>query len=43
MTARHWTRSDGSIPKEIDPERYPSVTPMMAEALRRYTFAGSAQ
>ena len=26
MSKRHWTASYGSIPVEIDPDRYPSVT-----------------
>ena len=36
MTARHWTQSHGSIPHEIDPDRYPSITAMMDEAMERY-------
>ena len=36
MTARHWTRSYGTIPKEINPDRYPSITAMMEEAMQRY-------
>ena len=36
MTSRHWTQSYGSMPHEIDPDRYPSVTAMMDEAMARY-------
>ena len=36
MTTRHWTRSYGTIPKEINPDRYPSITAMMDEAMERF-------
>ena len=36
MTDRHWTRSYGSIPADIDPDRYPSVNALMDEAMQRY-------
>ncbi|MDC8784272.1 AMP-binding protein [Roseateles koreensis] len=36
MNARHWTRSYGTIPLEINPDRYPSVTAMMDEAMVQY-------
>ena len=34
MTDRHWTRSYGSIPADIDPDRYPSVNALMDEVER---------
>ncbi|MBS0440324.1 MAG: hypothetical protein JSR38_00115, partial [Proteobacteria bacterium] len=36
MSKRHWTASYGSIPVEIDPDRYPSVTALLGEAMRQY-------
>ena len=36
MTDRHWLASYGSIPKEIDPDAYRSVTEMMEQAMKRY-------
>ena len=36
MTNRHWLASYGSIPKEINPDAYPSVTAMMSEAMKRF-------
>jgi len=36
MTSRHWVKSYGSIPAEIDPDRYPSVTTMLEQAMQRY-------
>jgi len=36
MTSRHWVKSYGSIPAEIDPDRYPSVTAMLEQAMQRY-------
>ena len=36
MAARHWVKSYGSIPAEIDPDRYASVTEMLEEAMQRY-------
>ena len=36
MTKRHWQASYGSIPKEINPEAYPSVTSMLEEAMKRF-------
>ncbi len=36
MSKRHWTASYGSIPVEIDPDRYPSVTALLADAMRQY-------
>lgn len=33
---RHWQASYGSIPKEINPNKYPSVTAMCEEAMGRY-------
>nr|WP_297383418.1 AMP-binding protein [uncultured Roseateles sp.] len=34
---RHWTRTYGEIPREIDPYRYPSIVASMDEALTRYS------
>jgi len=36
MSKRHWTASYGSIPVEIDPDRYPSVTALLGDAMRQY-------
>ena len=36
MTERHWQASYGSIPKEINPEAYSSVTSMLEEAMKRF-------
>ena len=36
MGARHWVKSYGSIPSEIDADRYPSVLAMLGESLQRY-------
>ncbi|MDE1950638.1 MAG: AMP-binding protein, partial [Burkholderiales bacterium] len=36
MAARHWVKSYGSIPAEIDADRYPSVTAMLEQAMERY-------
>ena len=36
MSKRHWTASFGAIPFEIDSDRYPSVTALLAEAMRTY-------
>lgn len=36
MNARHWTKSYGSIPAEIDADRYPSVTELMDQSLQRF-------
>jgi long-chain acyl-CoA synthetase len=36
MENRHWVKSYGSIPAEIDPERYSNVTTMLEEAMVRY-------
>lgn len=37
MGDRHWVKSYGSIPAEIDPERYSSVTSMLDEAMVSYS------
>ncbi len=36
MTNRHWQASYGTVPTEINPDAYPSVTLMMEEAMQRY-------
>jgi long-chain acyl-CoA synthetase len=36
MTNRHWLASYGSIPKEINPDAYRSVTEMMEQAMKRF-------
>lgn len=36
MNARHWTASYGTIPAEIDPDRYPSVNVLIENALRQF-------
>ncbi|MDE2396748.1 MAG: AMP-binding protein, partial [Burkholderiales bacterium] len=36
MAARHWVKSYGSIPAEIDADRYPSVTAMLEQAMERF-------
>ncbi|HDR9136789.1 TPA: AMP-binding protein [Burkholderia vietnamiensis] len=36
MTKRHWIGSYGSIPAEIDPDRFPSVTALLDDAMRRF-------
>ena len=36
MGARHWVKSYGSIPAEVDADRYPSVTTLMERAMQRY-------
>ena len=36
MTKRHWTGSYGSIPAEIDPDRFPSVSALLDDAMRRF-------
>ncbi len=36
MTTRHWTRSYGSIPAEINPDATPSVLHLMEDAMARY-------
>jgi long-chain acyl-CoA synthetase len=36
MTSRHWQASYGSIPNEIDPDAYPSVVALMAQAMTRF-------
>jgi long-chain acyl-CoA synthetase len=36
MTQRHWIASYGSIPAEIDPDSYPSLRALLAEAMTRY-------
>ncbi|KVF67063.1 AMP-binding protein [Burkholderia vietnamiensis] len=36
MTKRHWIASYGSIPAEIDPDRFPSVTALLDDAMRRF-------
>jgi long-chain acyl-CoA synthetase len=33
---RHWIASYGSIPAEIDADRYPSVTALLEDAMRRF-------
>lgn len=36
LTARHWIKSYGSIPPEIDAERYASVVELLESAMHRY-------
>ncbi|WP_110421140.1 AMP-binding protein [Burkholderia vietnamiensis] len=36
MTKRHWIASYGSIPAEIDPDRFPSVTALLDDAMHRF-------
>jgi len=36
MTKRHWIASYGSIPREIDPDRHPSVNALLDDAMRLY-------
>jgi long-chain acyl-CoA synthetase len=36
VPARHWLASYGSIPKEINPDAYRSVTEMMEQAMKRF-------
>ena len=36
MTNRHWQASYGTVPTEINPDAYPSVTLMMEEAMQRH-------
>ncbi|ERJ34869.1 AMP-binding protein [Burkholderia cepacia] len=36
MTNRHWTGSYGSIPAEIDPDRHPSVSALLDDAMHRF-------
>ncbi|MBN3785469.1 AMP-binding protein [Burkholderia sp. Ac-20353] len=36
MSSRHWIQSYGSIPPEIDADRYPSVTVLLQEAMRQF-------
>ncbi|MBU6259728.1 MAG: AMP-binding protein [Burkholderiales bacterium] len=36
MSARHWVKSYGSIPPEIDPDRWSSVTAMLDQAMLRW-------
>ncbi|KVE70964.1 AMP-binding protein [Burkholderia vietnamiensis] len=36
MTKRHWIGAYGSIPAEIDPDRFPSVTALLDDAMRRF-------
>ena len=36
MSNRHWQRSYGNVPAEINPDAYPSVTLMMDRAMQRY-------
>ncbi|HDR9091791.1 AMP-binding protein [Burkholderia vietnamiensis] len=36
MTKRHWIGSYGSIPAEIDPDRFPSVTALLDDAMLRF-------
>jgi long-chain acyl-CoA synthetase len=37
MSERHWIQSYGSIPPEIDPDRYPSVNALLQGALRQFS------
>ncbi len=37
MNERHWQKSYGDIPKEIDADLYPSVVAMMGEAIARFS------
>src|ERR1700761_5285990 len=36
MSNRHWTATYGSIPTEIDANRYPSVNALLENAMRRF-------
>ncbi len=36
MSNKHWQASYGSIPKEINPDAYPSVTAMLEAAMKTY-------
>src|SRR5215510_10266260 len=36
QTARHWTKSYGDIPTEIDPDRYATVVELLEGAMKRY-------
>jgi long-chain acyl-CoA synthetase len=36
MPARHWTKSYGDIPLEINPDRYGSVVELLEKAMQRY-------
>ena len=36
MTSKAWLQSYGQVPSEIDPDRYPSVTFLMEQAMRTY-------
>ncbi|WP_018421921.1 AMP-binding protein [Paraburkholderia tuberum] len=36
MSRRHWIQSYGSIPPEIDADRYPSVTALLTDAMCRF-------
>ncbi|MFT3815026.1 MAG: AMP-binding protein [Acidovorax sp.] len=36
MANKHWLKSYGSAPAEIDPDRYPSATAMLESAMRDY-------
>jgi long-chain acyl-CoA synthetase len=36
MGARHWTKSYGELPTEIDPDRHRSVVELLEGAMRRY-------
>jgi long-chain acyl-CoA synthetase len=36
MSARHWQASYGSIPKEINPDAYPSVNALLEQAMQRF-------
>jgi long-chain acyl-CoA synthetase len=36
VPARHWTRSYGDIPREIDPDRFRSVVELLEGAMQRY-------
>ncbi|KWI57896.1 long-chain fatty acid--CoA ligase [Burkholderia pseudomultivorans] len=36
MTKRHWIGSYGAIPAEIDPDRHPSLTALLDDAMRRF-------
>ena len=36
MSARHWQKAYGSVPTEINPDAYASVTAMLNEAMRRF-------
>jgi long-chain acyl-CoA synthetase len=36
MSKRHWTASYGTIPAEIDPDRYASINQLVEEAMHRF-------